>query len=105
LGAGEYGHYLTEVDVGKAVFYGDEYVYNAIVRLANERNKMLSYRHYVTDALHAIVNNTAGAQRVVLKSTFRDMWEGSPEESEASMSPDEIILRMKEEFRKKGGME
>lgn len=63
----------------------------------------MSYRYYVTDALHAIVGNTAGAQRITLRSTFREMWEGSPEKEEETMTPDEIIAKMKEEFKKRGG--
>ena len=38
--------------------------------------------------------------------TFREMWEGSTEEEkERVMSPEEIIEKMKEEFRRKGGAE
>lgn len=71
----------------------------------NEKNKEISYRYYVTDALHAIVGNTAGAQRVTLNATFREIWEGSADnKEEQTMSPEEIIEKMKEEFKKKGGV-
>lgn len=103
MGAGKYGYYLSLLDVEKVKFFGDEYIAETIIYLANQDQKEMSYRYYVTDALHAIAGNTAGHQRTLMKTTFREMWEGSPDEKEQTMSPDEIIEKMKNEFRKRGG--
>lgn len=103
MGADRYGRALTAVDLSKAEFYGDKYISDSIVTsiLAETREKQ--YQYYVTDALKAIVENTAKGGGITLNMRYCDWIEQPSEEEQPKHTPEEVKATVIDEFKRLRG--
>ena len=96
-----------DIDCNKVKGYGKGYVIDHCVAFFRRKQEEKAYRIYVTDALKAIVSNTAGmvgGKAVTMTMRYEDLIDDKQPEKEEKRTGAEIINDMKAKMRKlKGG--
>lgn len=83
-----------DIDCNKVKGYGKGYVIDHCVAFFRRKQVEKAYRIYVTDALKAIVSNTAGmvgGKAVTMTMRYADLIEDRQPQAEDTRTPDEVV--------------